>query len=104
MADEEKGWFASLFSDDDGGKKSREMVMSPPPVKPDTARLEGESPLDHSLRVRKLKFEYKKLMEDRGLNPSNYMVSPAAASAEPTEETSRYNRRQQLDKALGEEK
>jgi len=102
MADEDTGnWFTELFFDDDDAPsaKEREMVMSPPPAEPDLKRLEGESPLDHSLRIRKLKFDYKKLMEDREMNPSNYMVSPAAAEAEPTPEVSRYNRARQLEES-----
>jgi len=76
---------------------SEEMVLSPPPPQPTVTKLEGESDLDYSLRKRKTLFEWKKLMEDRELNPGKYMV-PASKAAEMSEPE---DRRTTVEKAYG---
>lgn len=107
MADEENGgFFSRIFGSDNEEARSREMVMSPPPEPPNIRREdfpEGtEGNIAYRMAKRKADFEYRKLLEDRELNPQNYMVPAAAEAAEPTEETSRYDRQRQLDTAIRE--
>jgi len=100
MADEEKGWFESLFiSDDEASPKEREMVRAPTPLPPEFVQGEEESNLDFGLRKKREVRAYNKLLRDMEASPEDYMVPAAAAEAEATEEISRYNRKRQLDMA-----
>ncbi len=100
MADEDRGWFAELFtSDDDASPKEREMVRAQTPPAPTFVRAEGESSMDFGLRKKRELRAYNKLLRDMEASPEDYMVPAAAAEAEATEEVSRYNRKQQLEMA-----
>jgi len=104
---EEKGLISTavdwLFGDDDDDRspREREMVMSPPPSPPNIRREDFDSSLDYSLAKTKAENDYRRLMEDREMNPDNYLV-PAASAAEPTEDYSRYERGRALDEAISE--
>jgi hypothetical protein len=103
MAEEEtKGFFESLFSrgDDEKSPREREMVMSPPPSKPVVNRADYDSDLDYKLAKRKAEFEYRKLMEDREVNPENYLVPAAAAEADPTKEHGAFTRERDIEEAI----
>lgn len=100
MADEDRGWFAELFSgDDDATPREREMVRAPTPPPPTFVQGEGESSMDFGLRKKRETRAYNKLLRDMEASPEDYMVLAAAAEAEATEEISRYNRKRQLDMA-----
>ena len=62
-------------------------------------RGDNESAMDFTLRKKREKRAYAKLLRDMDASPENYLVPAAAAEAEATEEISRYNRKQQLDMA-----
>jgi hypothetical protein len=98
MAEEEKSWWDSLFSNEEA--KEREMVMSPPPVKPELNPDDYSDNLAYRMAKRKADNEYKRLMEDREYNPGKYMVQEA--EAEPTEDIRKYDRRQAIDEAISE--
>ncbi len=105
--EEEKGVFATaadwLFGDDDDDRsaREREMVMSPDPTPPNIQRADYDSQLDYNLAKTAAANDYRRLMEDRKMNPNNYMV-PAASAEEPTEDYSRYERQRAIDEAVKE--
>jgi len=103
---EELGFWESLFSGDDDDKSAREkeMVMSAPPPKPQLDPDDYSDNLAYRMAKRKADNEYKRLMEDRELNPDTYLVPAAHAEADPTKEHGAFTRQQQLDEALGEER
>lgn len=100
MAEEQKGWFESLFiSEEDSSPKEREMVRAPAPPPPEFVQAEGESDMDFGLRKKRELRAYRKLLRDMEASPEDYLVPAAAAEAEATEEISRYNRKRQLEMA-----
>jgi len=104
---EEPGLWATISNflfgdDDDRSPREREMVMSPEPSPPNIRREDYDSSLDYSLAKTKAENEYRRLLEDRRMNPGNYMV-PAASAAEPNEDTSRYERGRAIDEAVSGE-
>jgi hypothetical protein len=109
MADtpDEKGWFDELMaafgSREDASPKEREMVRAPTPKPPTFVQGDDESRMDYTLRKKREKRAYDKLLRDMDASPEDYMVPAAAAQAEATEEISRFNRRQQLDLAETEQ-
>lgn len=102
MAEETKGFWGSLFGSDDKSPKEREMVMSSPPPKPNVKRDDYDSDLDYRLAKRKANTEYRRLMEDRDLNPKTYLVPSAQAAADPTKEHGAFTRTRDIDQAVRE--
>lgn len=83
---------------DETSPREREMVMSPAPVKPTFTQQEGEDRTAFNIRKRLKMREWEALIRQRESFPEDFMVP--AAEAEGTEDTSRYNRQQQIDQAL----
>lgn len=78
-----------------------EMVKVPAPVMPKLTQGKEESNLDFSMRKRKAKKEY--IAARQAWENSDGMAPAAAPEAEASEEVSRFDRKAQLDKALGDE-
>jgi len=100
MAEEEsKGFWESLFSDDEEAK-AREMVQAPPPelVLPDKADYVDDD-LAYRMAVRKAKYEHKKALEAYNDNPEDYMV-PAAEAAGPEDHAA--TRRRDIEETMKE--
>ncbi len=102
--EEEQGLLSRAYDwmfgdDDDRSAREREMVMSPPPTKPNIRREDYDSNLDYTLARDRANNEYRRLMEDRQLNPQNYMVPAAAAAADPNQEIGAFERGRALEQA-----
>lgn len=84
MAEEEEGFWASLFSSDDATPREREMVKKPVPQYVKPIRGENETNLDYGLRTSKAKRDYKKAMKAYEADP--FIPAVEADMVEPEEE------------------
>jgi hypothetical protein len=91
---------AGFFTGGDEEAKAKEMVMAPPPPEPVLTQNPGESSLDFSMRKRKAMMEYRALLNDREMNPGNYMIPAAEAEEVPAGERDRFDRRRQIEEAI----
>lgn len=94
---------AGFFDSDDASPREREMVMSPPPPKPVLTQEPGEDSTAFRIRRGQAERAWKKTMLDRENYPEDFMVPAAEAAPAPESgDESRYNRREQLDRAIRE--
>ena len=89
---------AGFFGSDDTSPREREMVMSPPPERPQLTQRADEDSTSFSIRKSLKMREWESLMRQREIDPDSYMVP--AAEAEGTADQSRFERGQAIDDAV----
>ena len=95
-----------MFSGDDEEARQREMVMAPPPSPPNIKRSdypEGTSGnIDYRLAKKAAENEYRRMLEDREMNPDKYLVPAAYAEADVNREEENYTRTRQIEETMRE--
>ena len=93
-----------LFSSENEEAKQREMVMAPLPSPPKLKRSdypEGVSGnIDYKLAKRAAENEYRRMVEDREMNPDKYLVPAAYAEADVNREEEDYTRTRDIEETM----